>query len=442
MSTRRQNRCLVFLLALLLPQACPSFAAIVDWDNGAFLNSEWTDPQNWLGDVLPNSDDTARIFGPAAAVNGTFPPPVSKVQLGALGQDGDLLLIGDANPAILEAFTSVTVNQQSGLNLNPGNPSNPGNAQLITGSLIQNGRVTVNTNGEITTFQQVVQNRNDSLTLLQGGQVDSPLFRLIDGELQGDGELTGDLTVGGIFGSPKVSPGTGVGKLEVGGDLELRFDAELVIDIDTQPASRVLHDQIEVAGHATLDGKLTLNLEGAGEISLDNQLEILVADELDPDSFFDVIDIFTTDGQAVVVTFIPDGPGSLVSVNVNTTQEPGDMFNDGIIDEKDAELFAWAIRDIETYNEMFRTGYHAPCDSVSGMCGAAPETLADIDGDFELTFADIPAFLDIVDQGDGNPLAVWNTIATVLSPSPVPEPTTFALGVFGLTLSMRLRSRR
>ena len=100
------------------------------------------------------------------------------------------------------------------------------------------------------------------------------------------------------------------------------------------------------------------------------------------------------------------------------------MFDDGVVDEKDARFFAWAIRDTLTYRtEFFNTGFTGPCEANKfGLCGVAEPKQADMDGDTELTFADIPAFLDRIDQLGGNVAAAQSEIIRVFNI--VPEPST------------------
>ena len=124
-------------------------------------------------------------------------------------------------------------------------------------------------------------------------------------------------------------------------------------------------------------------------------MQILLADTVEPGSLFDEINGLATPDGSLIVTFVPSGINSF-GVNVHISQTRGDMNGDGDVDAEDATMFAWAIRDADSYYDRFILGG-----------GGGDDSTADMDFDGDLTFADIPLFLTAVDQrgrsgGSGN----------------------------------------
>jgi hypothetical protein len=105
------------------------------------------------------------------------------------------------------------------------------------------------------------------------------------------------------------------------------------------------------------------------------------------------------------------------------------MNGDDTVDELDAALFAHAIRDPNTYHfDYYLEG------------NVADAFMADMDGDGSNTFADIPAFLEVIENLGGDSSAAMTAIANAWA---VPEPaaaTMLAIGV--LFTSARRRTSR
>ncbi|MGI9430192.1 MAG: hypothetical protein ACR2NM_16140 [Bythopirellula sp.] len=424
------------LLMLVIANLRTTSVCAVDWDGGG-PSSEWLDPLNWDPNGVPTIADSATILNDTAMITGVFVPAISSLQLGSSNAPGGLTMLGAGNFAFLEVLNTITVAKAGALQVGPGN------AQLMAAELFQTGDLTVETGALINLFQEFTQNSNSSLTELVGGQLTAPSIDVRAGELRGTGQLNGNVKVGSQFSlgtTAVIAPGGGIGALNVNGNFRMHSNAELAIDIDT--SGRVVRaDQLVVSNTATLGGKLKVNLTGSGQIPLSNQVDLVIAGSVPPDNFFDQIDVFTTDGQAVIFTFVPSG-GLTIEIKTHTSQMLGDMFNDGFVDAKDARLFAWALRDINTYNEMFYdSGWTDTCGSSSGLCGAAPETLADIDGDLTLTFADIPEFLKLVGDSGGDPVEALEEIVAVFSIA-VPETSTLLLAMASLVMVGQIRPLR
>ena len=419
MNTCRLHPCSRLLLVMCVAVSCVSPCSAVEWDGGG-PTDDWLDPLNWQFNMVPGTTDTATIINDTATITGAFVPPVQFLEVATPNIAGGLTMTGGLSSATLEVLSTATISKPGTLQVGPGN------AHLLANEVFNQGEITLNANGQVTAFQQYVQNSAAASTVLNSGQITAPDVNFLAGELRGFGQIVGDVVIGESQGptTASVSPGANLGTLNIMGDLLLHSNAELNIDINTSPLS-IRTDRVIVSETATLGGTLNINLSGSGQIDLSDQISILSADNITPEEFFDTINVITSGNEVVVVTFVPTGNfGSSPGFNLHTSQSAGDMFNDGVVDEKDARLFAWAIRDINTYNEEFiLSGFSAPCASQSGYCGAAPETLADFDGDLTLTFADIPGFLEKVTD----PVAAWKEIVAVFNEVEVPEPSTLWL---------------
>ena len=110
-----------------------------------------------------------------------------------------------------------------------------------------------------------------------------------------------------------------------------------------------------------------------------------------------------------------------MGINVFYTELRGNMNGDDTVDELDVELFAHAIRDPNTYHFDFY---------LAG--NVADSFLADMDGDGSNTFADIPLFLEAIENFGGSAQAAFAEITRVLA---VPEPSSSTAMVVAIALS-------
>ena len=132
--------------------------------------------------------------------------------------------------------------------------------------------------------------------LTGGGTLTSPDVRIRRGRLEGTGTVVGNTVVGGGFGliNPEIAPGVaaGIGNLNFNGNLELKSDAEVLIEIDASRPQPIA-DRIDVTGVLTMGGTWRFDLVGGTTIARDQAIEILVAGQVDPG-------VFSIDGLATV----------------------------------------------------------------------------------------------------------------------------------------------
>ena len=425
-----------FLSAALLSTAVghqPLYA--VEWI-GEGATDAWTDPDNWEFGMVPGAGDTATITDGFSATLTGLPPTVQTVQIGIGTTDGYLTLNPGINgDARLNATEIVLIASAGSLQLNPGN------AELFTEDISNLGTVALST-GTFLQTDDYAQSGTGSSTTLGGGKIEAINFDLFDGLLTGPGMVEGTVTLGAV-GNPSSSPTMELGlagnTLLVQGGLNAEPNAEIVASIDTSGPMPTA-SQLVVGGSANLGGTLNVDISGGGSIARSQQVEVVLADSFTFGSSFDDIVISSDNDDAVVATMLPAGVGGLTaSVRFHHSDLLGDMFDDGVVDEKDARFFAWAIRDALTYRTtFFNTGFTGPCDANSyGECGVAEPKQADIDGDTELTFADIPAFLDLVNDSGGSVAAAQSEIIRVFNIVPEPSGQLLALGLLGCFASLQ-----
>ncbi len=213
----------------------------------------------------------------------------------------------------------------------------------------------------------------------------------------------------------------------------MRANSELTIEIDASGPTTAV-DLVNVGGMATLSGTLNLDLV-AGSIPIGEQVSIVVADSFAPGfRFSDITGIETKSGGLIVVL---DTTQASPAICVYESTEDGDMNGDSVVDNLDARLFAWAIRDLESYEEVFYDSFAAvPCSDPSKVCGASPRFMADMDDDRRYTFLDVQEFLQKVEASGGSSAAAWNEISAILNGPPIPEPTSVSLLSSMLLLSL------
>ena len=406
----------------------------VSWAGGGGIRN-WNVASFWNSSAIPDSNSVATLSKAGTTkIQDTVVAPILGLKL----SEGRILDIEAlAGAAALDVAGTVQLESAAGLRVE-------GTMGHLQASTIQNAaNVIIRDGASIDASHRYTQVAG--FTTMLDGTLTADVVQIQGGTLTGFGNIVGDLVVGQKGGSSSIlSPGFGVGTISVIGDLQLQPTAELTIAIDTSGPT-VVADQLAISGMASLGGTLNLNLTGSGGIPFDEAVEILLADDFSPGTSFDEFNISSSIEEALVVSFLPPGgPTFDAGMRVYTSKDPGDMFTDGIIDGKDARLFAWAIRDIHTYREKFFLSDYAAsvCEFVSGPCGIAEEKLADIDGDDEYTFADIQGFLDLVDELGGSRAAALSEIVSVFNQTAVPEPATLWLVITLLASSVSLCRQR
>lgn len=419
-----------FRLCFIVSFGFPAAQAAV-WDNGAGDNN-WMSDLNWDTNLVPNGEPATVINGTAIIMSQSFPtvPPVTALEVGKLADLGTMIIEGASANASIEVLQSTVVSSQGFLELTT---SGPNTATLLTPFVSNAGDVLIGSGGIIDSFGGPYL-QSDGRTELAGGTIDATFSHIMDGVLSGEGDIVGNLLIGGLpaLAEPELSPGDGIGQLNVSGDLELRANAELKIEIDGTGLNTVA-DLVSVDGMATLGGTLNLDLV-AGSIPIGEQVSILVADSFASNfSFSDITGFETNNGSLIVVL---DSTQATPVICVYESTEPGDMNGDSVVNNLDARLFAWAIRDQESYDDVFYDSLASvPCDDGTKLCGAAHRIMADLDGDRRWTFLDVRDFLEKVEESEGSAAAAWNEISSILNGPPVPEPTTAGLLVSVLIIS-------
>ncbi len=420
--------CLAYLVGAFATRAVQAEI----WDGEAGDNN-WTTPLNWDTNSVPAGTPATVINGTAIVMSQVFPDvgPVTLLKVGELTDPGTVILEGATADASIEVLQNTVVASQGVLELTT---SGPNTATLMSFAVSNEGDVLVNAGGTVNAFAGPYF-QADGRTILDGGTIDAGITQIMDGVLSGEGTVTGNLFVGGLPANavPELSPGGGFGTLNVGGDLELRANAELTIEIDASgPTTEV--DLVNVGGMATLSGTLNLDLVG-GSIPIGEQVSIVVADSFAAGFRFSEITGFETKNGGLIVVL--DTTQASPAICVYESTENGDMNGDSVVDNLDARLFAWAIRDLDSYEEVFYDSFAAvPCSDPDKVCGASPRYMADMDNDRRYTFLDVQAFLLKVEASEGSSAAAWNEISAILNGPPIPEPTTVSLMGSVLLLSL------
>ncbi|MCC6492610.1 MAG: hypothetical protein IT424_06285 [Pirellulales bacterium] len=374
-------------------------ASAVLWDGGG-VNSEWIEPANWQFNVLPNSADTATILNDTTTITGVVAPPVFAVELGLGSAPGGLVVTGGVNQGGLNVVAHVAVASAGSLSLGGGGPAT---SQVIAGSLSTSGTVTVQNRGTVALTGQFTQTAGS--VNLSGGTINAASLLSQAGVLRASGDVNANVSIGdggGAMATLALGP-----SLDVSGNVKLASDARLAIEF--RPAlGGGTFDMIDVSGTVTLGGVLDLSvLAGAAPVPGVNY-PMLTAGAI-KGSFDDIVGTSVGGGS-----WVPHFDPTFTSINFSETDLPGNMNADETVDQQDVALFAYAIRDPNTYHAQYYI-----------LGDVADSYMADMDEDGSNTFADIPLFLDAIEQFGGSSQAALTEIARVLAA--VPEPSCGAM---------------
>jgi hypothetical protein len=225
------------------------------------------------------------------------------------------------------------------------------------------------------------------------------------GLLRGSGEINGNVSIGddsGAVATLALGP-----SLEVNGNLKLVSDARLEVDFRPTPGGGAF-DMIDVSGTITLGGVLDLSVL-AGATPIPGVIYPMLTADAIQGGFDDIVGTAVGGGS-----WVPHFDPTFTSINFSPSYLPGNMNADDTVDELDVALFAYAIRDPNTYhNEHYLGG------------NVADSFMADMDEDGDNTFADIPVFLDAIEQFGGSSQAAMAGILRILTA--VPEPSSGAI---------------
>ena len=383
--------------------AVPAWAVL--WDGGG-TTSSWMEAANWQFNAIPTTADTATIVSDTASITGQAVPGVMAVELGMGSFSGGLTMSGGVNPSVLNVATSVTLAPAGQLTLGGGGPAT---STINAASLATSGAVTIHQRGVVNLSGQLTQ--TGGTLSLNGGAIDAASVSVQAGTFNARGSIGGNVTIGNGSGSTAVlAPSL---SLEIAGNLKFASDARLEVSFGSSG-----FDQIHVLDTATLGGVLDLSLLSGATPT--------------PGVVYPLISARAIDGAFTDVTGSDAGGGSWIpdfditnGINVFYTELRGNMNGDDTVDELDAALFAHAIRDPNTYHFAYY---------LAG--NVADAFMADMDGDGSNTFADIPAFLEVIENMGGNSETAMAAIAQALS---VPEPATATTLAISFLLSSALR---
>lgn len=393
------------LLTCLLVAATSTPAQAILWDGGG-TTSEWIEPANWQFDLVPTTADVATIVGDVATIVGRTAPTVMAVELGMGSLPGGLTISGTANPGGLNVVNDVAVDVAGNLTLGGGGPAS---SQVTATVLTTGGTVTLLNRGVVNLSGQLMQ--TGGTLNLSGGLVNAPAVSVLAGAFNATGRVNGNLAIGdGTGGVAILKPSR---TLEISGNLKLAADARLEVQFRSGS-----FDHLAVAETVTLGGTLDLSFIDGPPPSPGVNYPILSANMLEG-AFTDILG-----SQAGAGSWIPrfDLTNGL---NVSYTELRGNMNGDDTVDELDVELFAHAIRDPNTYH----VNYY-----LAG--NVADAFLADMDGDGSNTFADIPLFLEAIENFGGSAQAALAKIAQVLT---VPEPSSQGALITAMLLGPAVR---
>jgi hypothetical protein len=406
-------RSVFFVGAILLASVAAESARAVLWDGGG-TTSEWNEPANWQFNVLPTTADTATIVGDTAAITGVTAPGVMSVQLGMGSMTGGLTMTGGSGPAIINVVTNVNVASAGALSIGGVGPAL---STLSAGSLTTAGTSTVLSRGVVNLSGQLTQ--TGGTLNLSGGTMVAATVASHGGLFNAAGTINGNLSIGDETGATAtLAPGA---LLDVNGHLKLVSDARLEVQFRSTTGGSGAFDQIDVSGTATLGGVLDLSvLSGATPIP-GVAYTILTAGNMQG-AFDDIQGASVGTGSWVPEFNLTNG----ITITCNVLR--GDMNADEAVDEDDVSLFAWAIRDANSYH----TDYY--------LQGSVAEAfMADMDLDGSNTFADIPMFLEVVAQNGGSTQAALAGIMAVLNSVPEPGASTIASSLAFASALLRRR---
>ncbi|NOZ39916.1 MAG: PEP-CTERM sorting domain-containing protein [Planctomycetes bacterium] len=204
----------------------------------------------------------------------------------------------------------------------------------ISGTPSQTMTVQVGSGQTLTTFAATNIETGGVLKLV-GGTLDTQYLEMLGGTLSGDGQIkTGSGPISGQVENRggTVSPGNGVGRLEIVGRFANGADGTLAIEIGGLVAE-TMFDVLVVDGPATLAGILDVSLVDLGSGLFDPQLG-------------DTFEIFTA-SEGLSGTFeslmLPAGYDWFVKYNSNSVELvatiPGDFDGDGDADATDLAIW-------------------------------------------------------------------------------------------------------
>jgi hypothetical protein len=394
-----------WLLACVLIAGFAAPARGVLWDGGG-ATSQWIEPANWQFNVVPTTADTATIVSDTATIAGSTVPTVMAVELGMGSLPGGLIITGGVNPGGLNVVTNVVIAGAGNLTLGGGGPA----ASQVTAA-------TLTTGGTLTVFDRGTINLSGSLTQTGGafnlsdGTINASTVLIQAGAFYATGDVIGNVTIGNGTGAvATLAPGQ---SLDIDGNLKLAADARLEIEFRSGA-----FEQIEVSGAVTLGGTLDLSFLGGTLPTPGVSYSVLSANGL-KGAFTEILGSGVGEGSWIPDFDLTNG------IRFSYTALPGNMNGDDTVDELDVELFAHAIRDPNTYHVDFY---------LAG--DVADSILADMDGDGSNTFADIPPFLEAIENFGGSAQAALAEITRVLA---VPEPCSQTAMIVAIVLSPAVR---
>lgn len=120
----------LLFLSILLGSFNSTTIGQIQWDNGG-TGSDWSTPENWVGDVLPGATDVAEIGNG----NTGFPTATADYTTGATTVNGlSVGVNGSANGTLNVTGGTLTVNNTNGFNVGSNNSSN-GTVNINGGTL-------------------------------------------------------------------------------------------------------------------------------------------------------------------------------------------------------------------------------------------------------------------------------------------------------------------
>ena len=153
-----------------------------------------------------------------------------------------LTIQGNAGAATLQVTGGGSVSNTQGFIGNSGGTNGEATVDGTGSQWINSGNLSVGSSG------------NGLLSVTNGGLVQTPnLIIGVNGQLQGDGNIVGNVQNAGV-----VSPGSSPGALHVAGNYTQTATGELVIGL----ASTSSYDQLLVTGNISLAGTLRVPIEG------------------------------------------------------------------------------------------------------------------------------------------------------------------------------------
>lgn len=384
---------------------------IVDWVGGGGVGL-WLDPANWAGVNFPGANSITNISGSGTtSVTNAVVPQVLGVKLSG-GRRLQINSLG--SPAGVPIAGTLAIDKTSTLEL-------VGDGSLVNASTVNTaGQVLLDVGASLTATHRYTQ--TTGVTELNG-LLTTERAAIEAGTLQGAGTVDGNLSVGKplSFVTAVLSPGDGVGQLDVTEDLSLEGNSKVVVEFETQRGN-LRFDRLAVQGRASLGGTLEFVLLDGIEPPPGQTFEVLTAGSVDPTTTFDsLVGLETPNG-----TFGPVfGESFADHTRFSHSAVPGDMDLNGMVNIDDVQKFAWAVRDESSYTFRFLiNGSDADCPADE--CGAAGHTAANMNDDDDVDFRDIPLFLEEVNAEGGPPITLADVLA-IIRQEPVPEPGTLAM---------------